>query len=210
MPKLHDSCPDCGGSKDIRSARCRKCSYVIQDTKRLNSICPECGGVKDYRAALCANCGRITNSGIDFDAIEPAWAYAFFGLFMGEGSVGLYVDNRSRGSVHARASIKMRADERELLSDIARKLGANVYPENARDGSNPILVWATTNTAQVLDLCNFLLNHNVLPAKKLRDIEIVQRFCVWRMSQGYRVDNWDYAHELRNQLLKCREFSDNG
>jgi hypothetical protein len=48
------ACPDCGGTKCSKSARCRPCSGVRRRTR----ICPQCGGFKARgpRAELCRTC----------------------------------------------------------------------------------------------------------------------------------------------------------
>lgn len=173
---------------------------------RRSAICPQCGRKKDYRSALCQECGRKTNPGINFEALTPEWCFAFVGLFMGEGSVGIYFDPRARGSYHARGAIKLRADDLPMLNDIHEKLGGKIYPEGSRNRSNPVMAWATSDTAHVLGLCDLIIEYNILPAKKLGDIEIVKEFCEWRMAQPYRVTSWDCASELRDKLLRYREF----
>lgn len=172
--------------------------------------CPKCGREKDYRSKLCQECGRKTNPGIDHSKLTPEWLYSFTGLFMGEGSVGIYFDKRSRGSYHARCAIKLRSDDRPLLNDIQSRLGGRIYNENARGRSNPALTWATTDTAHLYGVVCLLIEYSVLPAKKLGDLLIVKEFCEWRMSQPYRVSDWSIAAELQSRLLKIRGFSEGG
>ena len=169
------------------------------------NTCPECGGKKDYRSSLCQQCGRYKNRTFVITDIDPSWAYAFAGLFMGEGSLGLYLDKRARGSVHARASLKMRADETPLLEDVHEKLGARLYYE--KKGDKYHVAWATTNTKQVLSLCLLLEMYTPFPAHKLGDVAIVKEFVIWRIDQPYRVESWDFAHELRAKLLKYRSYN---
>lgn len=168
--------------------------------------CPNCGKKKDYRSALCIECGRKTNSGFKSELLTPEWCYAFTGIFMGEGSIGIHYDKRSGGSYHVRAQIKLRADDFELMNDIHNRLGGTLYNEKARGNSKPIITWATTDTGQVNGLCDLLLSHNILPAKKMRDVSIVKEFCTWRMSQPYRGFDWKYGADLQDKLLSCREF----
>ena len=170
------------------------------------NTCPSCGKNKDYRSALCQECGRKTNSGFKAELLTREWCIAFTALFMGEGSIGIQFDKRSGGSYHVRAQIKLRADDNLLMEDIYNRLGGTLYNEPARGNSNPIITWATTDTAQVNGLCDLLIAHNILPAKKMRDVSIVKEFCGWRMSQPFRVEDWSYGADLRDKLLSCRAF----
>lgn len=210
MSSHKDTCPDCGSLKKKGSIRCRQCSYKVMDKMRLAKICPSCGGAKAKNAILCFKCAKVKNPSVNPDLITDAWGYGFYGLFISEGTAGLNLDHRSGGSIHARLSIHLRADDRNLLVDVAEKLGGKVHDEHRSEDRNPMVVWVATNTEQVYDICQLLIKHAILPAKKLREIRLVSEFCQWRLEQPYKRVDWAYAHELRNQLLKCREFSDNG
>ena len=54
-PRKQDECPDCGGLKERKSARCRDC---YEKNRAVVSVCP-CGTRIDRRAKRCRPCGDV-------------------------------------------------------------------------------------------------------------------------------------------------------
>ena len=42
--------------------------------------------------------------------------------------------------------------------------------------------------------------------KKKADVELGLKFCEWRMSQGHFIQDWSFAYELRDELLRLHQF----
>lgn len=213
--KLQKTCPICGVSITDDAGYCRKHSNITRGNPD-GYICPVCGGRKArIESKVCINCrdsqpyeSRVNGwkrQGEELTA-DRDWLLQFVGLFVGEGSATMQKTNK--GGVSARLTVALRSDDKAVLEDVHQKLGGVIYQDN--HGKNPQTRWQISRTHDVLDACNLILDHAVLPAKKLREVKIVRDFCIWRLNQPFRCKDWAEAERMLFELRDMRVFKVQG
>lgn len=170
---------------------------------RKSNQCPKCGNPKDFRSRFCKDCSRTCPT-VDHSKLDPQWLACFGGLFIGEGSLGVYFDRRARGSWHPRITIRLRADDKPVLDDVVEKLGGKVFPDIHRDSRE--WGWASTDTKEILEISKLILNNCPIPGKKLVEVQLMVEFCEWRLSKGYRVQDWSFGKDLADRLSRCKLY----
>jgi len=145
-------------------------------------------------------------------AASPVWYSAFCGFFMGEG----YVEIATRRSHHApRMQINLRADDVAILHAIAERLGGTIHyfskekerltGKNSRDQQRWCLAgWDRVKA--VIEVTGLL--ECLLPAKKLRDIQIVYDCILARLEMPHRLTDEEHAvlESYRQKLLQTRKL----
>jgi len=127
--------------------------------------------------------------------ITANWTSEFRGFFLADGCADIQRYKRGRGKqffYRPRIRISLRIDDLELLEEIQSKLGGNLRKRTSKK-SNPSVTWEVNNKQQIVVICEMMLQGSVLPAKKLKDIEIVRDAAILRagklghISDGERI-----------------------
>lgn len=213
MSYTFDTCPNCGGMKNVQAKQCRNCYCARGQSKHGHprDICPSCGGTKDSRAALCKAC-RENSRGRKYtrsprkpaghqpnwDLIDETWITEFRGFFMGEGSFAI---DTNTGSVSI--SLSLRKDDEAALRDIQEKLGGTIYYSDA----GRVARWSTGGLDHSLRIFK-LLTGSRIPCKKQRDIALGIEYIEWRLSQPFHLGPEGQAtvNEYRRLLSDIRAF----
>lgn len=126
-----------------------------------------------------------------FDGISEFWWAEFRGIFYGEGSIILTKPKVSgRGVLQPQMTISMRDDDSAVLRDIHEKLGGSLVPYTKRVLENPLTYGTRINNPQfrwaIVGIPNIYgvlphLESGLLPSKKLREFQIVRKFCEARL-----------------------------
>lgn len=214
--KTQPVCPICGGPMTGRGKTCKKCRMVAFRKPEIY-ICPVCGGPKSHRGKVCMKCRdsqpkRSLKNGWSYvgartyEDLDLFWFSQFAGLFMGEGTANLQKTNQ--GTIAARLSLVLRSDDAGVIYDIQNHLGGSVRVDH--HGKNPQHRWELGSLESIKRVCELLLEHTIIPAKKLREVEVVLRFAEWRMSQPLHGADFAYAHELLRELRELRVFKVQG
>lgn len=178
--------------------------------------CPVCGGWKRKVAKTCRKCRFFDmnytpsgDDGIKDDRLTSEWLHQFRGLFWGEGSAMIL----KNGSTYTTGlALVLRADDKDVIFDIQSKLGGRVLyydaPRRRRYG-NPQYSWKVSDLEQVAEICRLLLDGNLIPAKKVGDVERVLAFCEFRLPNRFRLIGDDDRREMKRryrELLRYRRF----
>jgi hypothetical protein len=143
----------------------------------------------------------------------------FRGLFLGEGYCSIIKYQRNikwenkNGTVKKhywfympKMSLLQRADNKEMVNWIKEKYGGQVWIARGTSGKhNPAFTWSTHNIELTLKLCNILLN-GLIPSKKLKSIEIVKKYCEWKLNRGLQTKMTEEDYSLIDGWYKqCQE-----
>lgn len=199
MSRYKDTCPQCGGEKDATAKVCRSC-YTGGEPRSY----PE-------RHPRRADWPHLPNSPEppDFSSVDPGWLKAFAGFFMADGYVG--ITKRDGGKYYnAALSLSLRADDKPLLDDVANRLGGTVRiapPHQEHRGS--VAHWHIGGLERVAAFCRLFLTCP-LPAKKVRDAQLVLEFIEWRLACPW---NWDdnmraIGADFHQRLRDIRSFKE--
>ncbi len=213
------------GNKMANSANvCWDC-YQSQRVKPEAYICTGCNGTKSFASNYCIKCtykqqrshnalgwersDNLMFKGVNYETLTDSWLFQFAGIFHGEGSAILKFTNK--GTVVAGLSMQLRSDDKPVLDSIANQLGGNVRLDR-RSSRNLMAKWETTRNRHVFEICKLIVDYTILPAKKLKEVELVYDFCDWRFSQPFHSADWEYAKSLAFKLRDMRHFKvqDNG
>lgn len=171
--------------------------------------CPNCGGIKTKVSSVCKSCQRQDQNidaryDIDLSTIHPAWISEFRGLFYGEGSAMIIMNN---GSYSPCLAIRLRDDDGEVIRDIQRVLGGR-YLKSNRNAVNPKhgsqFEWRTTNLHHCKQICELLIE-GLLPARKKQDIHLVLDFCTWRINSPVHFSD-EAREEAKRRFHQLREI----
>ena len=194
MPTAQIPCPKCGSPMDKRSIHCRGC---FSSGKPRIYKAPKIPHAKKPRANLPTPNWELLQE-------NPNWIYQFVGIFHGEGSVSIHRTNQN--TYIARLMFGLRQDDKAVMDSILIMLGGKVIYDPARGNSKPMLRWEFSKQSEILNILYLIRDFTLLPAKKLRDVNLVIEFCEWRQSQPFHVKDWTPALSFRERLWNIRIF----
>jgi hypothetical protein len=114
----------------------------------------------------------------DYSHLNPAFLAATSGLICGEGCL-TFSHQRGNASTPRLAVILHRSDA-DCLKEIHRQLGGNYYEGKTR----PSAVWVMMGIGRVLSTLYIILPYaRLLKSAKVADMEVMQEYCEWRISQ---------------------------
>jgi len=195
--KVQPICPDCGKPKARReSKKCWKCynlaRYGVKTTK----------GVKNYTR-------QVNLPGVNHELLTDEWMYQFVGLFMGEGAIGIARTNKD--TFCCRIYIGLRQDDQDVLIDIQRHLGGYLnLSRRANTTSHPITCWQVSRINDVYEVLKLIKKYTLIPAKKMREVDIAIAYCEWRLMQPYHINDWSPAEKFFHLIRQTREFQCKG
>lgn len=198
MPRKKDTCA-CGRPKVSTSVQCRTCNGIRRrktprGQRRVD--CPVCGGPMLITSKTCVKCQTDNNRrkqsfAIDRSRLTDAWLSEFCGLFFGEGSAMIVRNNRS---FSVWLLLRLRDDDEPMVQEIIDILGGRTFRRPPAGTHGGQIEWQTDHREHVAEICELILSHSVLPAKKRRDIEQVLDFCRWRDGQPLH-----FSEEVRQE-----------
>lgn len=208
-------CPRCGKMMNRKSEK--MCWDCWQEVKRLEARhefhpCKHCGASITIVDTYCSKCRKIESpdkvrrqksKGIDFVAITDNWMYSFVGLFCGEGSALIVPTGKDTYS--AKLTLGLRYDDLPVIEDIHRRLGGSISFADT-GGSHAMIRWDIHRRIQVQMACELILSHAASPYKKLKEVEIVLKFCKWRESVPFAKPDWSIAAQMHNELAEIRAY----
>ena len=206
-------CPVCGVAISDKANTCYEHRTRSVSNPQL-IVCPKCGGKKSRKSKTCSAChDRSENRSHNRGWVEPDVSYLdkipvsfwkeFVGLFCGEGTATLTRTNA--GTIAARLSIHMRADDDLLLERIREVLGGALRHDQYAT-RNTMIKWQISQIHHVKRICELMLAHAELPYKKLFDIAHVLKFCEWRLQQPFHGADFAQAEVMLTELRDIRVF----
>ena len=137
--------------------------------------------------------------------VRPNVALRLAGLVDGEGCFSIHA--HPKGNYHCALTIRLRADDREMLEHYRSELGGigSIRIQKRTNGWAPTVTWIISDKRGV-GLIRDLFTEYPLWSKKQRDFLIwAEAVDFWQYSVGYRTD-WSRVAELKQQLHSIREY----
>ena len=205
-------CPICGGIMDHRAKQCRDCWTKGKIPLPRTKTCPKCGEPKTDKGSTCYRCSHTDTQepelllGVKKTTFVPLetpsheWLWQFTGFFLGDGCV-----TSSGKTARLVLAINQRADSRTLMEDIVEKLGGSLYEYEVSQittKSKRQCRWSIGGFSRCLPVINMMLDHVILPARKIKELRLAKEWCEWRLNyssflgeEGHRITK-DYANRL--------------
>ncbi len=148
----------------------------------------------------------ITLDLVDYSHVDPIWFAEFRGFFMGEGcaTVAFYPNATSRAHYQVQLAVALRDDDRDVVFDIKNKLGGNSYIHPIYKRSSPLATWQLVGWSRCTNLISFLVQ-GTLPAKKRRDLLLLDELCQKRLQWPYNLEG-DHLAELHRYYLALKDI----
>ena len=145
-----------------------------------------------------------------YDHLDPMWLIEFRGFFYGEGCASVNAQSSGRRlQYQPRLAVSLREDDVEVVLDLQEHLGGNVvrwHRETRPDYPNtrPSANWQLVGFSKLANLLPLLLA-GVLPAKKRKDLEILNEMCQVRLTMPFNLTD-EHSKEMSRYYEALRSI----
>lgn len=164
--------------------------------------CLKCGEICFTSTQICWRCPTI-----DLDSIPDNIKHQSVGLFLGEGNVSLRINNVTHYT-NIIVQMALRADDADVLRTLQAYFTGTIWIAKTASTftKSPMVQWGITRTANSYLFLVMVKNLAVIPAKKLRDVDIGIEWCEWRLSQPRFDHDPTIGYQLHKSLKATKAF----